>query len=84
VIVLDGGRLGYDGAVHDFIQTASGQVWVGPEANSGAIAFWRTGGGALRSVGGIPLSGAAPAEPGVEDAYLLLRHRIADHSEVDA
>lgn len=84
VIVLDGGRVVYDGTVDDFVQTATGEVWVGPQANDGAFAFWRTGGGALRSVGGTPLPGAAPAEPGVEDAYLLLRHRNSEHSEVGA
>ena len=84
VIVLDGGRVDYDGTVDDFVATASGQVWVGTHPNDGAVASWRTGGGALRSLGGTPLAGATPTEPGVEDAYLLLRQRRKDHSEVQA
>ncbi len=84
VLVLDGGRVRFDGTVDDFVATARGQVWVGPAATSGALASWRTGTGAIRSIGGAPDRTAEPAEPGVEDAYLLLRQHTDDRAEVRA
>ncbi len=73
VIILDQGRIRFDGTVGDFIATARGSVHTdtGPSAN--ALSTWRTGTGEIRSVGGRPASGATPTEPTVEDAYLLLR-----------
>ena len=54
VIVLDGGAVCFDGTVPELIATAAGQVWVGTEANDGALRSWRTGSGAVRSIGGTP------------------------------
>jgi ABC-2 type transport system ATP-binding protein len=73
VIVLDEGQVRFDGAVPELVGTADGQVWVGPVANDGALSSWRTGTGAIRSVGGTPSTYAVRAEPAVEDAYLLMR-----------
>ena len=73
VIVLDGGQVCFDGQVPELIASAAGQVWVGPEANHDALNTWRTGTGAMRSVGGIPQAGSHEVEPAVEDAYLLMR-----------
>jgi ABC-2 type transport system ATP-binding protein len=73
VIVLDGGAVCFDGTVAALIATAAGQVWVGPEPNAGALTFWRTGTGAMRSIGGTPRPDAHAVEPVVEDAYLLMR-----------
>jgi ABC-2 type transport system ATP-binding protein len=72
VVVLSTGTVLFDGAVDELIEAARGQVWVGPEAAESAVAFWRTGGGSVRSVGGVPPVGADPVEPTVEDAYLFL------------
>ncbi len=77
VIVLDQGRVRFDGPVPDLVALAAGQVWVGPAPSRGAVSAWRTGSGLVRSLGGSPAPGAAPAEPGVEDAYLLLRSHPA-------
>ncbi|WP_433156985.1 ATP-binding cassette domain-containing protein [Kribbella sp. CA-247076] len=73
VIILDEGRIRFDGSVASLIELAQGQVWIGPEVNSGALSSWRTGTGEVRSLGGIPAAGSRPAEPAVEDAYLLVR-----------
>jgi len=73
VIVLDRGAVCFDGTVAEFVATAAGQVWVGDEVNPGALSSWRTGTGAVRSIGGTPHPGARLVEPAVEDAYLLMR-----------
>jgi ABC-2 type transport system ATP-binding protein len=72
VIVIADGRVRFDGPVADFIATASGQVWLGATAVPGAAHSWRTGTGRVRSIGGTPTTTAQPAEPSVEDAYLLM------------
>jgi len=76
VIVLDDGVVCFDGAVDAMIATAEGRVWTGPEPNPAAVASWRTGSGAIRSIGGDPGPHSRSVEPAVEDAYLLMRaHR---------
>jgi ABC-2 type transport system ATP-binding protein len=72
VVVMDGGRVRFDGTVADLVATAAGAVWLAPEAVPGARQSWRTGTGRVRSVGGTPGPGAEAAEPSVEDAYLLM------------
>ncbi|MBU2664026.1 ATP-binding cassette domain-containing protein [Actinoplanes bogorensis] len=73
VVVLDAGRIRFDGSVADLLATAVGRVHQGPSAASGAMQTWRTGTGLIRSVGGSPAAGSQAVEPTVEDAYLLLR-----------
>jgi ABC-2 type transport system ATP-binding protein len=60
-------------------------VWLHDSEVPGARVSWRTGTGRIRSIGGTPPIGAEPAEPSVEDAYLLMlgREALAD-SEVAA
>ena len=72
VIVIDAGRLRFDGTVADFIATAAGQVWLHDTEVPGARVSWRTGTGRIRSIGGTPPLTAEAAEPSVEDAYLLM------------
>ena len=79
VLVIDAGRLRFDGTVTGLVSSAQGRVHLGAEPAVGALASWRTGTGAVRSVGGSPAPGAVPAEPTVEDAYLLLRGERKDH-----
>ena len=71
VVVLDGGRVHFDGTVGDFVRMADGRVWMAPERDPGARHAWRTGTGAWRNVGD-PAPGVETVDPGVEDAYLLL------------
>jgi ABC-2 type transport system ATP-binding protein len=73
VIILDEGRIRFDGAVSELIATAAGQVWVGEVETKGALSSWRMPSGAVKSVGGSPAPSCELAEPAVEDAYLLLR-----------
>ncbi len=72
VVVLAGGTVRFDGAVTDLVATAVGQVWLADEPGGDALVSWRTGTGRHHVVGGRPPAGADPAEPTLEDAYLLM------------
>jgi ABC-2 type transport system ATP-binding protein len=72
VVVLAGGTVRFDGAVTEMVATAVGRVWLADEPGEGALVSWRTGTGRHHVVGGIPPAGADPAEPTLEDAYLLM------------
>jgi ABC-2 type transport system ATP-binding protein len=72
VVVLAGGAVRFDGAVTDLVATAVGRVWLADEPGEDALASWRTGTGRHHVVGGTPPPGADPAEPSLEDAYLLM------------
>ena len=85
VIVLSDGKVHFDGPVIDFVATAAGSVWLHDSEIPGARVSWRTGTGRIRSIGGTPPAGAEPAEPSVEDAYLLmLGHEVLEETEVAA
>jgi ABC-2 type transport system ATP-binding protein len=85
VIVLANGDVRFDGQVSAFVGTAAGSVWLHDSEIPGARVSWRTGTGRIRSIGGTPPAGAEPAEPSVEDAYLLMLGREAlAESEVAA
>jgi ABC-2 type transport system ATP-binding protein len=72
VIVVDGGRVRWDGTVLDLVATAHGKVWLADAPTPGAQSSWRTGSGRHRNVGTSPPPDAELVEPTVEDAYLLL------------
>ncbi len=72
VVVLAGGTVRFDGAVTDLVATAVGRVWLADEPGDDALVSWRTGTGRHHVVGGTPPAGADPAEPTLEDAYLLM------------
>ncbi|TDO50584.1 ABC-2 type transport system ATP-binding protein [Kribbella sp. VKM Ac-2527] len=82
VIILDEGRIRFDGTVAELIRLAEGQVWVGAEANTRALSSWRTGTGEIRSLGGVPAPGSRPADVAVEDAYLLVRSEITGATKI--
>ena len=71
VVVLDGGRILFDGTVTDLVGQAAGRVWMAAERHPAAQHAWRTGSGRFRNVGDPPPS-AELIEPALEDAYLLL------------
>ena len=73
VIVLDRGRVRYDGPVTELTGQAAGRVWLADEPDPAAAVSWRTGTGRYRNIGGRVRDGAEHAEPSLEDAYLLLR-----------
>jgi ABC-2 type transport system ATP-binding protein len=72
VVVLDAGRVRFDGPVVDLVHTAVGRVWLADAPDPAARASWRTGTGRHRNVGEAAPPGADLAEPTLEDAYLLL------------
>jgi ABC-2 type transport system ATP-binding protein len=73
VIVLDRGRVRYDGPVTELTGQAAGRVWLADEPDPAASVSWRTGSGRYRNVGGRVRDDAEHVEPSLEDAYLLLR-----------
>jgi ABC-2 type transport system ATP-binding protein len=75
VVVIDDGRIRFDGAVRDMVAQADGRVWLSDEPDPRAMTSWRTGTGRYRNLGSAAerVAGAEPAEPSLEDAYLLLR-----------
>ncbi len=71
VIVIDAGRVHFDGSVAELTSVAGGRVWLADARDPRARHSWRTGTGRWRNVGDRPAD-AVPAEPTLEDAYLLL------------
>ncbi|MET1060703.1 MAG: ATP-binding cassette domain-containing protein [Nocardioides sp.] len=71
VVVLDGGRILFDGPVTELVAHAEGRVWMAAERDPAAQHAWRTGTGRVRNVGDPPPR-AELIEPALEDAYLLL------------
>ncbi len=85
VVVLDAGKVRFDGAVTDLVARAAGQVWLAEAPDPLARASWRTGTGRYRNLGDAPPPGGELVEPTLEDAYLLLRGATApDEAEVAA
>jgi ABC-2 type transport system ATP-binding protein len=83
VVVLDAGRILFDGAVSDLVAQAAGRVWMAAERDPAARYSWRTGSGRVRNVGDPPPS-AEVIEPALEDAYLLLVGDQAQDSMLEA
>ena len=73
VVLLDDGRVNYDGTVVDFVGQAAGRVWLAAGPDPRARASWRTGTGLYGNIAEQAPSGAQLVEPSLEDAYLLLR-----------
>ena len=73
MIVLDRGRVRYDGPVTDLAGQAAGRVWLADEPDPTASVSWRTGTGRYRNVGAHMRDDVEHVEPSLEDAYLLLR-----------
>jgi ABC-2 type transport system ATP-binding protein len=73
VVVLDDGRVRYDGRVEDLVVQSAGRVWLANDPDPTASASWRTGTGRYRNIAERAPAGAQLVEPSLEDAYLLLR-----------
>jgi ABC-2 type transport system ATP-binding protein len=80
VIVLNSGRVRYDGLVTDLTGQAAGRVWLADEPDPAASVSWRTGTGRYRNVGTPARDDADHVEPSLEDAYLLLRGETPDNA----
>ena len=83
VIVLDAGRIHFDGSVAELVTSAAGRVWLAPERHLMAQHAWRTGSGMWRNVGDPPPD-VELAEPTLEDAYLLLVGNHALDAQMEA
>jgi ABC-2 type transport system ATP-binding protein len=71
VIVLDNGKVLFDGTPNGLIEQAAGRVWLSGERPATARITWRTASGEHRAVGNPP-EGAQLIEPTIEDGYLML------------
>ncbi|MEV5576222.1 ABC transporter ATP-binding protein [Spirillospora sp. NPDC052269] len=78
VIVLDRGRVKFDGEPAALATVAQGRVWSSAERDSHALAGWRTGLGTFRNIG-TPPHAADVLEPTLEDGYLMLLDATAAH-----
>jgi ABC-2 type transport system ATP-binding protein len=78
VVVLDRGRVRYDGAVTDLVDRAAGRVWLADQPDPAATVSWRTGTGRYRNVAAQARDDVQHVEPSLEDAYLLLRGDRSD------
>ena len=72
VLVLDRGRLLFEGTPGDLAAVAAGRVRLAAEPPRPPEIGWRTPDGRWRVVGPHEVSGADPADPTIEDGYLLL------------
>jgi ABC-2 type transport system ATP-binding protein len=72
VVVLAAGAVRFDGPVRELVGSAAGKVWLCDREYPGGLVTWRTGTGRYRRVGGDPPPDGEPAEPTLEDAYLLM------------
>jgi ABC-2 type transport system ATP-binding protein len=82
VVVLDRGRVRYDGAVTDLVDRAAGRVWLADQPDPAATVSWRTGTGRYRNVAAQARDDVEHVEPSLEDAYLLLRGDRSDAGSV--
>lgn len=71
VIVLDSGKIRYEGTPAELAEVATGKVWRSSERPVGARIFWRTADGLYRALGEPPTT-AQLIEPTIEDGYLML------------
>ena len=60
VVVLDAGRVHFDGGVREFVDRAAGRAWLADEPDPAATASWRTGSGQYRNVASVAPLGVQP------------------------
>ena len=77
VVVVDHGRVCFDGTTAELARLAEGRVWSASGPDASARLSWRTGTGEHRLIGDPP-AGATLVEPTIEDAYLLLIGRTPE------
>ena len=83
VIVLDAGKVRFDGTPAGLIEIAAGKVWLSDDRPTSARITWRTATGEHRAVGEPPQD-ARLIEPTIEDGYLMLVGVAAFTDETEA
>ena len=83
ILVMAAGQIVFAGPPARLADMASGRTWVQPTEPRGARAYWRQANGWYRCLGEPP-HGATPAEPTLEDGYLLLQPPLPDASAPSA
>jgi len=83
VIVLDSGRVRFDGTPARLADIAAGKVWLAAERPASARIFWRMASGQFRAVGRPP-DGAEIIDPTIEDGYVMLVGAAALGTETEA
>ncbi len=73
VVVLDSGRVCFNGTVRELVGRAEGCVWLDDVPHPSAVSTFRTGTGRYRNLAEPAPPGVELVEPTLEDAYLLLR-----------
>lgn len=71
VLVLDGGKLRFNGTPRELAAVAHGRVWIDDQAHPDALRSWVTSENQVRSIG-TPPQGAQLVEPSIDDGYLML------------
>jgi ABC-2 type transport system ATP-binding protein len=71
VVVLDQGRIRFDGTPAELAAVADGHTWMATERHPDPQVAWRTADGSYRHLG-TPPAGAHPTAATIEDGYLLL------------
>jgi ABC-2 type transport system ATP-binding protein len=71
VLVVERGRLLFDGAPRDLADRAADRVWISDEPDAEALRSWVTSDGDIRNIG-MPPPGASVVEPTLDDGYLLV------------
>lgn len=71
VLVMNEGRISFDGTPRELADVAAGKVWLSDHRPTGARIFWRTADGTYRAVGEAPPD-STPIDPTIDDGYLLL------------
>ncbi len=75
VLVIDRGRLCFDGTPRELAAIADGRVWVDDHPDPAALRSWVTSDGEVRSIGDPP-GGAQLVDPTLDDGYLLLTTEV--------
>ncbi len=79
VVVMNLGRITFDGTPVELAALAKDQVWLADVPDPRALVSWRTGEGRHRNVGTAPAA-AELITPTVQDGYLLLGGRVPDEA----
>ncbi|HEX9775418.1 MAG TPA: ABC transporter ATP-binding protein [Actinomycetota bacterium] len=74
VVVINHGRLLFEGTPEELRAAAMGRVWIDSSPDTSAIASWKTSNGKYHNVGSPP-SGASIVPPTIDDGYLVLLGR---------